>query len=231
MDLHKKVHRRNRSKDASFFEEYVQKHQHGDGSLGPTASSPGESVLAAHLGTIVPSHLPGTTAVVPSPTTTTTTASITSPASSPSTSPPVFHPSPFDASTSSSSSSDFDHFRPPSAYEFDYGRSPPQSPTFASTPSPYPTFPSSTSMASAATPTVLSFAQSSPSSPAKTGPGGGRRPRSSSRVRRFTTVQVGGASPFALENVVKPLAIGACVTVLIHLLNCYLGFSQAMCPF
>jgi hypothetical protein len=49
-------------------------------------------------------------------------------------------------------------------------------------------------------------------------------------VRRFT-VQSTNAAPFALATVVKPLAIGALVTLLIHLLNCYLGFSHTACPF
>lgn len=61
-------------------------------------------------------------------------------------------------------------------------------------------------------------------------PGRARRTRTSSRVRRFT-VQSTNAAPFALATVVKPLAIGALVTLLIHLLNCYLGFSHTACPF
>jgi hypothetical protein len=49
-------------------------------------------------------------------------------------------------------------------------------------------------------------------------------------VRRYT-VQSTNASPFELATVMKPLAIGAVVTLLIHLLNCYLGFSRTACPF
>jgi len=59
---------------------------------------------------------------------------------------------------------------------------------------------------------------------------GNRRPRSSSRVRRYT-VRAGYASPFKLENVLKPLAVGALVTLLIHLLNCYLNLTHTACPF